>query len=239
MIVSRRMYTILLLGSIAVKMSSSSSRETRTQKSELYKEKEVNHKGYYRSEKRSLQQDNPRAHHVRSHPPSTAQMYGMPLQSNRMVINMKGEDIGTRITFPELEIELLCFDIPLLRLDNKFQVGTGRDCITIGKAGGDLRFISDTTSFKFNDGEFTSASSPFVLPLGTDIDNSEFIVSTGLTHSEKIFPNNGIVQADGCFEGASGSVRLSGFLEGNFTSAVFFFDYVYVIDFDFKTKICS
>lgn len=236
MIVGRRMCNILLLGSVAI-MSSSSSSEIQTEESEPSQEMKLNHHRYYRSEKRTRQK-NHRSNRVRSHS-STVQMYGMPLQSNRMVINMKGKDTGTRITFPELEVELLCFDIPLLRLDNKFQVGTGRDCITIGKADGDVTFISDTTSFKFDHGEFTGASSPSVLPLGTDMDDSGFIVSTGLTHSEKPFPNNGIVRANGCFEGASGSIRLSGFLEGNLTSAVFFFDYVYVIDFDFKTKICS
>ncbi len=161
------------------------------------------------------------------HGPQKHPAYRLPLQSNRLVINMVGSTIGERITFPESELELLCFeDIPLRRLDNGHQVGKGNDCLSISNIEGDISFISDTAIFDFKGGGFTVVTAPFVMP--TDIDGTKFIVGTEIANEA---PNQNIVGGDGCFSEASGSVRLSGFLQGNMTSLEFFFDYIFVVDF--------
>ncbi len=162
------------------------------------------------------------------HGPQKKTPYRLPLQSNRLVINMVGSSIGERITFPESDLELLCFEeLPLRRLDNGNQVGKGNDCISISNTEGDVSFISDTTTFDFKGGGFTVVTAPFVIP--TETDSTKFIVSTEIASDPPT--QNNIVGGNGCFSEASGSVRLSGFMEGNMTSLDFFFDYIFVMDF--------
>lgn len=143
----------------------------------------------------------------------------------RLVINAKGTSVGDRIIFPGMDFELLCFSIPLYRLEKNRGIGIGNSCIAADTSSEIINITSDTMEFRLSEGNFTSTTKPLFLPTGQE--TYGFVVSTEF----KQFSNN-VVNGEGIFNGSSGDVRLSGFFEGNWrNSSRFMFDFIYVIDF--------
>jgi hypothetical protein len=173
-------------------------------------------------------------HHHHSSPSSSS--HHLPPHSHpnitRWTMNVKGETQGQIISFPGSNLDIICFErISLYRLDNSRKIGKANVCVSILRPNtttNELTFISDTTTFDVIGGSFTSQTTPFVESVDTAT-SGIFVVSSTTTTSQPR-RDNLILNGDGCFTGATGNVRVSGYLEANFTSEVFFFDYIYVVD---------
>lgn len=150
---------------------------------------------------------------------------------HRVAVNVRGDSIGERITFPGTQLQIICFELQVFRLECQRNIGTANLCITLNTngRGGKISFLSETTTFESEQGSFTTITAPFVeqvLTTTTGQEDTTFVLST--ISGDNI---NNIVRGDGNFDGVSGSVRISGYFKGNFTSAELFFDQIYVIEF--------
>lgn len=165
-----------------------------------------------------------------------------PSKYKRLAVNMIGSTVGERLSFPETseQLQLLCFnDLPLYDLFRNVTIGKANNCISFKTKNQtsvfQLDIISETTIFDIKDGDcdanLTFVLVPNIIPKRGGLPG--FIVST-----TKPQAMNNIVYGDGCgfTEDTIGSVRSSGFILVNVTTASFSFDYIYVVDFDKKDE---
>lgn len=180
-------------------------------------------------------------HHPPSSPSTSSFSLYLPPHSHpkpyfitRWIMNVKGAGQGQIISLPGSNLDIICFEpIALYRLDNYRNIGNANICISILRSLNltTTEFLSDTTTFDVVGGSFTSQTNPFVESVETD--GLLFVVSTTsiiTTTSQTQRNDNIIIKGDGCFTGVMGNARVSGYLEANFTSRVFYFDYIYAVD---------
>lgn len=155
-----------------------------------------------------------------------------PYFITRWLVNVKGKSQGRIISFPGSNLGIICFEpTNLFRLDNARNIGKANICVSVlrGSNGtANEEFLSDMTTFNVIGGSFTSQTTPFVESVQAA--TGSFVVSTSANTSQEARRENRISKGEGCFNGATGNVRVSGYLEANFTSEVFYFDYIYVVD---------
>ena len=166
-----------------------------------------------------------------SHNPTNSPTEDIPVYLYPLVMNMKGSSVGQIISFSGTMLEIQCYNISLYTLESKVDIGMANTCLTLSMDDAlqeqRVELILETTSFKLPFGHFTSSTTPAIAFTNQTIPN--YIVSTGSNSGEK---NNTISRGQGIYENVTGTVRVSGFLEGNFTDASFYFDYIYVVNFD-------
>ena len=152
----------------------------------------------------------------------------IPVYLYPLVMNMKGSSLGQAISFPGTELEIQCYNVSLYTLETKVEIGTANTCLTVSIDNSQrVKLILETSSFELPFGDFTSSIEPALA--FTNLTMPNYVVSTG---TSSVSNNNTISRGQGIYENVTGSVRVSGFLEGNFTDAALYFDYIYVVDFD-------
>ena len=144
-----------------------------------------------------------------------------------LVMNMRGASRGEVIPFSGSNVEIQCYNVSLYTLETVAKIGVANTCLTISiNSLQEVQLIMETTSFQLPFGNFTSTIAPTLV--FTNETSPAYVSSTG----SKGRPNRTISRGEGLYENVSGTARVSGFLDGNFTDASFYFDYIYVVDFD-------
>jgi hypothetical protein len=99
----------------------------------------------------------------------------------------------------------MCFDVDLLDATGRV-IGTATDCLSNITSVGDGLALVGTTTFRLNNGTFTSRGHTTVQPVTT----SE---PTPVTHTTGAIPmegDNGVISGSGAYDGFRAQVRLSG-----------------------------
>jgi hypothetical protein len=123
---------------------------------------------------------------------------------------------------------VVCFDMDLVDAKTGSVIGSGSDC------------LSDVSPSESDNGLKMTATSFFHFPGGTLVSRGLVTVqpvlhgATEFTHVTGAAPSateNSVIYGDGKFDGAAGSVRLSGLVNmENFGSGIILFDCLFVID---------
>ncbi len=153
------------------------------------------------------------------------------------VVNLKGTGPMYESTVPDidgngLEDPAICFDVDLINLSNNQDIGSATDCLSnitpVGDEGG-LALVG-TTFFELKQGTIVSRGLTTVQPTTHGSPNVTHI--TGAISDG----SNDILSGTGAFNGATGSVRLSGAVDMSlFTATVgspITFDCIFVLNLD-------
>ncbi|TET99691.1 MAG: hypothetical protein E3J23_04290 [Candidatus Stahlbacteria bacterium] len=146
------------------------------------------------------------------------------------VVQIRGSDVGETRMVPDIDgdgklDEANCFDIEMVDLTTNKVIGTATDCLSNVKKVGDGLALVGTTYFNFENGTIVSRGNTSVQPATHEY--------KGVTHITGAAPSGGndIISGTGEFEGATGSVRLSGMVDMSNTmdENIIKFDCIFVI----------
>lgn len=157
-----------------------------------------------------------------------------------LMLNLVGTGYMYQDTVPDIDGDMvdddaICFDIDLINASNQQTVGTATDCLSnITMNGGGLSLVG-TTFFHMPQGTLVTRGNTSVQPVGAP----SVITPSGqtITHvTGASGAGNGILYGTRRFDGASGTVRLSGMVDlTNFFGEVgdpMAFDCLFAIDLD-------
>ena len=156
-----------------------------------------------------------------------------PKVSKIYVVQIRGTDIGEMRMVPDIDgdgkdDEANCFDVELVDLVTNKVIGTATDCLANVTMVGDGIALIGTTYFNFEEGTIVSRGRTTVQPVTHDY--------KGITHISGASPSgeNDILNGTGIFEGATGSVRLSGLVDMSkaMSENKMTFDCIFVITLD-------
>ena len=130
-----------------------------------------------------------------------------------MIVGLRGSDVAVAKILDDFgdgrgTLEALCFDMDMVNVATGQVIGTAEDClaeVADGTNGGVL--LTGTTFFNFPDGQLVSRGRTTVHPLN---EMAPGAVSTHITGAIPAPGSNQVLQGTGRFDGAAGTVRLSG-----------------------------
>jgi hypothetical protein len=130
-----------------------------------------------------------------------------------MIVGLRGSDVAVSKILDDFgdgkgTLEALCFDMDMVNVATGQVIGTAEDClaeVADGTNGGML--LTGTTFFNFPEGQLVSRGRTTVHPLN---EMAPGAVSTHITGAIPAPGSNQVLQGTGRFDGAAGTVRLSG-----------------------------
>ncbi len=130
-----------------------------------------------------------------------------------IIVGLRGSDIAVAKILDDFgdgrgSLEALCFDLDMVNIATGQVIGTAEDClaeVADGTNGGLL--LTGTTFFNFPEGQLVSRGRTSVHPLNERAPGAVFTHITGAIPSPG---SNQVLRGTGRFDGAAGTVRLSG-----------------------------
>ncbi len=132
---------------------------------------------------------------------------------SRIIVGLRGSDVGEAKMLEDFgdgrgALEALCFDMNILNVSSGQVIGTAEDCLAeVGDGANGGVLLTGTTFFNFPDGQLVSRGRTTVHPL------NERAPGSAITHITGAIPapgSNQVLRGTGRFDGAAGTVRLSG-----------------------------
>ena len=158
---------------------------------------------------------------------------------NRFVFNLLGTAMATpgMVPDPDNPGELMaadCFEVDLIDMKNRRQIGKAVDCLTVQQVIGDFEFIRliGTTTFNLPQGSVTTQGYTTVARVQQDTESPAIGTITHFTAAAGT--GNAIIGGTKRFENATGTSRLSGLvnLSDLLVTNEITFDCIFVVDVD-------